>query len=78
MTRLSMRPGSIFERAVTRLLMKPATITRVSAISENFRLIELRGDELKSAAWEPGNKVQVKIDVGLTTRTFTRLNGTVS
>src|SRR5262249_38408166 len=37
----------------------------------NFRLIDFQGEALKDCAWSPGDKVQVKLDGGLITRTYT-------
>jgi ferric-chelate reductase (NADPH) len=63
--------GGLLERAVTRLLMRLAHVTEVTRLSENFRLIHFQGEALKECAWSPGDKVQMKLDGGLTTRTYT-------
>lgn len=63
-------PGLI-ERAFTRLLMRPAQVTNVEALEADFRLITLQGEALKRCAWSPGDKVQIKLDGGLQTRTYT-------
>jgi NADPH-dependent ferric siderophore reductase len=56
---------------MTRLLMRPARVTGVTSLSENFRLIDFQGEALKNCTWSPGDKVQVKLDGGLITRTYT-------
>src|SRR5262249_40190794 len=63
--------AGLLERAITRLLMRPARATAVTSLSENFRLIDFQGEALKYCAWSPGDKVQMKLDGGLSTRTYT-------
>ncbi|UJB17698.1 MULTISPECIES: siderophore-interacting protein [Lysobacter] len=65
-------PGAgLLERAFTRLLMRPVRITSVQAPDPDFRLIAMQGEALKRSAWSPGDKIQLKLDGGLQTRTFT-------
>jgi NADPH-dependent ferric siderophore reductase len=64
----------LFERTITRLLMRSAQVSSVTTLSENFRLIDLRGEALKAASWSPGDKIQIKLDGGLATRTYTPLH----
>jgi NADPH-dependent ferric siderophore reductase len=63
--------AGLLERAITRLLMRPARVTGVTSLSENFRLIGFQGEALKNCTWSPGDKVQLKLDGGLITRTYT-------
>ena len=65
------RRGGLLERAITRLLMRPAPVSEVADLSERFRLIDFQGDALKGCAWSPGDKVQMKLDGGLSARTYT-------
>jgi len=62
---------SLASRALARLQMRLARVTSVSLLSEDFRLIDFQGEALKGASWGPGDKVQVKLDGTLSTRTYT-------
>lgn len=64
------RPG-IVERTVTRLFMRPAKVIAAESLSDNFRLIDFQSDALKECTWSPGDKVQVKLEGGFITRTYT-------
>lgn len=48
-----------------------ATVRRTVDLSPDFRLIDFQHDALKDASWQPGDKVQVKLDGGFITRTYT-------
>jgi NADPH-dependent ferric siderophore reductase len=61
----------LLERTITRLLMRSARVTGVSKLSDAFLLTDFQGEALKDVSWQPGDKVQVKLDIGLTTRTYT-------
>lgn len=69
-TTLPRRPGFV-ERTVTRLFMRPATVVGTTDVSQNFRLIDFQGEALKDCTWSPGDKVQVKLEGGFITRTYT-------
>lgn len=64
----------LLERTVTRLLMRPIRIRSVTAPMEEFRLIEIEGEALQHCNWSPGDKVQIKLQGGLATRTFTPID----
>ena len=64
----------LLERTVTRLLMRPARVRSVAAPMEEFRLIELEGEALQHCNWSPGDKLQIKLQGGLATRTFTPID----
>jgi NADPH-dependent ferric siderophore reductase len=51
--------------------MRPARVAAVETLSPRFRLIALEGEALKGVAWLPGQKVQVAIGSGLSSRTYT-------
>ncbi|MBW9075624.1 siderophore-interacting protein [Agrobacterium deltaense] len=70
----SVPKGGLLERTLTRLIMKPATVIGVTALSDNFRLIDFQSDALKESSWSPGDKVQVKLDGGFITRTYTPIS----
>ena len=59
------------EFAVTRLLMRKATVVAAESISPAFRLIDLGGHDFRKRVWSPGHKVQVKFEGGLIARTYT-------
>jgi len=61
-------------RTLTRWLMRPARIAAVESLSPRFRLIDIEGDALKDVAWSAGQKVQVSINSGLATRTYTPMS----
>ncbi|MGO1068555.1 siderophore-interacting protein [Lysobacter sp. CA199] len=69
----ALRPSGagLLERAVTRLLMRTVRIDSVQAPDPDFRLIAMQGEALKGCDWSPGDKVQLKLDGGLQTRTYT-------
>lgn len=60
--------------AMRRWIMRPSRISAITALSDRFRLIELRGDALKGVAWTPGDKIQVAIGSGFTRRTYTPIS----
>lgn len=66
-------PGRV-TRALLRLMMRPARVAAVETLSPRFRLIDLEGEGLKSVAWLPGQKVQVAIGSGLSSRTYTPMS----
>ncbi|HEX5659778.1 MAG TPA: siderophore-interacting protein, partial [Polyangiales bacterium] len=63
----------LVEGAVAKLLMRASTVVQSELIAERFRLITLGGPELRGAAWEPGQKVQVAFG-GWVQRTYTPLS----
>lgn len=63
--------AGLVERALTRLWMRPARVSGVTSLSESFRLIHFQSEALKECDWSPGDKVQLKLDGGLITRTYT-------
>lgn len=67
------KPG-LFERAVTHWLMRPTVVSAVETLSPHFRFIDFAGEALKDAAWSPGQKIQIKLDGGLITRTYTPIH----
>lgn len=69
---LSLPQGAgLIERAFTRLLMRMVQVTDVEAPQPDFRFITLQGESLRHYDWMPGDKVQIKLDGGLQTRTYT-------
>lgn len=66
-------PGRI-TRALLRWMMRPARVAAVEALSPRFKLIDLEGEELKGVTWLPGQKVQIGIGPGFSTRTYTPLS----
>lgn len=64
------RPGGL-SRIVRKVLMKPATVTKVERLGERFRLVTLHSPAFRGAAWHAGQKVQIAMGAGLATRTYT-------
>ncbi|TPM38720.1 siderophore-interacting protein [Mesorhizobium sp. B2-3-4] len=52
-------------------MMRPARIAAVEVLSPRFRLVDLEGEALKGVAWSVGQKLQISMGTGLTTRTYT-------
>jgi ferric-chelate reductase (NADPH) len=65
------RRSGLMERAITKLLMRPARVVAAEFVSEHFRFIDVEGEALTACDWSAGDKVQVKLDGGLITRTYT-------
>lgn len=61
-------------RALLQWIMRPARVAAVETLSPRFRLIDLEGEGLKGVAWLPGQKVQVAIGAGLSSRTYTPMS----
>ena len=54
--------------------MRPARVAAVEVLSEHFRLVDLEGEALTDIAWAVGQKVQISMGTGLTTRTYTPIS----
>ncbi len=67
------QPGPV-TRTLLRWLMRPARVAAVKTRSPHFRLVELEGEALKNVAWTAGQKVQVSMGSGLSTRTYTPMS----
>lgn len=65
-------------RAVSRLWMKPATVTANDRLADRFHLITLEGDALAGVPWRPGQKVQIAMGSAFVTRTYTPLEWNAS
>lgn len=50
---------------------KKVSISKIEKLTKTFTLVEITGEELKSAKWIPGCKLQVDITNEFTFRTFT-------
>lgn len=68
------REGGFLERTLTRLVMRPARVVRAVELTPDFRLIDFQGEALKNCSWSPGDKVQIKLDSGFVTRTYTPID----
>ncbi|MET0499820.1 MAG: siderophore-interacting protein [Steroidobacteraceae bacterium] len=66
-------PGRV-TRTLLRWLMRPARITAVETLSPHFRLVDLEGEGLRDAAWSMGQKIQVAMGSGLSSRTYTPIS----
>lgn len=67
------QPGYV-TRTLLRWLMRPARIAAVKPLSAHFRLIDIEGDALKDIAWAVGQKLQIAMGTGMTTRTYTPIS----
>ncbi|WLD96321.1 siderophore-interacting protein [Agrobacterium leguminum] len=65
---------SVLEKVVTRIFLRPVYVASVSVLSPGFRHIELAGASLCGIGWSPGDKLQVKMDGGLASRSYTPIN----
>lgn len=65
------RAEGLVPRLLTRLFARPAQITAVQTLTSGLRLISLSGPALCGAGWTIGDKIQVKLGSGMTTRTYT-------
>lgn len=66
----SPRPGRL-SRALIRLWMKQARITKVERLAGSFRLLTLESPEFRGLRWVPGQKVQIAMGSAFAARTFT-------
>lgn len=64
-------PPGLVERTLTRLFLRPARVISLATLSPRFRLIDLEGVAFEGDRWSPGQKVQIKLDGGFLTRTYT-------
>lgn len=67
-------PPSLFEKAITRLFLRPVQVTGVQQLTPAFCHIELSGESLRGLSWSPGDKLQIKLDEGLASRTYTPIH----
>ncbi len=58
-------------RTLIRWFMHSVTVTSVQPLSHRFRLLELHSDAFKTAAFTCGQKLQILVGQGLTSRTYT-------
>jgi NADPH-dependent ferric siderophore reductase len=54
-------------------LSRIATVDTVTRVEAGFRLIELRGEDLRGAQWSPGQKIEVRLGV-FTSRCYTPIS----
>jgi NADPH-dependent ferric siderophore reductase len=60
----------ILSSAVEKLIFRPATITGVEAVGENFRLLSMQGVGFQDVKWIPGQAIQIYLG-NLTKRAYT-------
>lgn len=65
------KPPGRLSQALTRLLMKRATVVAVEALAPRFRLITLEGPALVGVNWTPGQKIQIAMGSAFVARTYT-------
>lgn len=72
-TNSSPQPGYV-TRTLLRWFMRPARVAAVAVLSEHFRLIDLEGEGLKGLKWTVGQKLQISMGSGMTSRTYTPMS----
>lgn len=58
-------------RLLGRLIFRSAAVHGNRIVGPGLRLITLQGPQLRGLRWQPGDKLQIRVDQGLTTRAFT-------
>jgi ferric-chelate reductase (NADPH) len=66
--------GNVLVRTFRKWLLHSLHVTSVEALSDNFRLMSLQGDVVKTAPWVPGQQIQITTGAGLTGRTYTPIS----
>jgi NADPH-dependent ferric siderophore reductase len=64
------KPGRL-SQALTRLLMRRASVVAVEPLADRFRLITLKGPALAGVSWAPGQKIQIAMGSAFVARTYT-------
>ena len=57
----NIEPASLFGEIVG-LVTRPAIVSKLEIMTDNFRLITLEGDRLKGVSWKPGQTIEVLRD----------------
>lgn len=61
----------VVSRLLTQFLFRSAVVADNRELVPGLRLLTLEGPALRGLHWRPGDKLQVKIGGGMTTRTYT-------
>lgn len=64
----------VVSRLLTRLLFRQAEIVENRELASGLHLLTLEGPALRDLAWMPGDKIQVKLGSGMSTRTYTPID----
>jgi len=64
------KPPGRLSQALTRLLMKRATVVAVEPLANGFQLITLKGPALVGVSWTPGQKIQIAMGSAFVARTY--------
>ncbi|MGY8637352.1 siderophore-interacting protein [Bradyrhizobium sp. 14AA] len=67
-------PQGRVTQMLLRWLMRSARIAGVETLSPHYRLIDLEGEALASAAWSAGQKIQITMGSNLSARTYTPIS----
>lgn len=65
------KPPGRLSQALTRLLMRRASVVAVEPLADRFQLITLKGPALASVSWTPGQKIQIAMGSAFVARTYT-------
>lgn len=72
------KPPGRLSQALTRLLMKRATVAAIEPLAPRFRLVTLEGPELAGVTWTPGQKIQIAMGSAFVARTYTPMAWAIS
>lgn len=67
-------PSGQVKRTLLKWLTRSARVAEVEKLSPCFRLVDLEGEALRNVAWTTGQKVQLSMGSGLSTRTYTPMS----
>jgi ferric-chelate reductase (NADPH) len=66
-------PGRVAQ-PLLRWFMRSAHLAAVETLSPHFRLADLEGEALRNVTWAAGQKVQVSMGAGFSSRTYTPIS----
>lgn len=64
-------PQGLVTRLVTSVFFRQARVLRNVALAPSLHRIVLQGEALRSVDWSPGDKIQLRLGLGLQTRAYT-------
>lgn len=59
---------------LSQWFMRPARVVAVKTLSPHFRRVDLEAEALRNVEWTAGQKIQVSMGGGLSTRTYTPIS----
>ena len=64
----------MMSRFVKNVFLTKGHIASAEKLSEHFYLVSVKGEALKHARWTPGDKIQINMGIGFSTRTYTPMS----